>query len=158
MGPGEPAFVVADIPGLIEGAHAGAGLGDEFLRHIERTRALIYVVDAAAGSAEAGVDAAGGPDMDAAETPVFDLDTVRHEVELYQADLVRRPSLVALNKIDLPEARERIPALVAAMRARGLEAVPVSAATGEGVAELVMRTAALLARAGSPAAGREETP
>ncbi|MEW6046046.1 MAG: GTPase ObgE [Bacillota bacterium] len=128
VGP-EESFVLADIPGLIEGAHRGAGLGHRFLRHVERTRLLIVVVDA---SAQHGVD------------PVESVEVTRRELELYNPRLARRPTLVAANKMDLPEARARWPALEAELKARGLEAWPVSAATGDGVRALLQRAAALL--------------
>jgi GTP-binding protein len=141
LGPDIPPFVVADIPGLIEGAHRGAGLGHEFLRHIERTRVVVYVVDAASPSE-------GGP--------LADLATVRREVVLHSAELGRRPSLVALNKLDLPEAKQALPALQRALTAQGLETYGVSAATGEGVGALAARLADLVAKAGAggaPAGG-----
>ena len=106
-------FVVADIPGLIEGAAGGAGLGLRFLRHVERTRVLVYVVDGASAD------------------PFADLDAVRAEVRLFSADLGRRPSLVVVNKIDLPAAAD----LRRRTRRRGLHWV--SAQSGEGVPELV---------------------
>ena len=111
-------LVVADIPGLIEGASAGAGLGEEFLRHIERTRLVVHVVDASR------------------EDPLADIATIDHELDAYGHGLRERPELVALNKIDLAEARDRVPALVEALAARGREALAVSAATGEGVDRL----------------------
>lgn len=114
---GIDAFVVADLPGLIEGAHAGAGLGHQFLRHVERTRLLVHVLDAS------------GPDVLAA------YETVRREIELYDARLAARPEVVALNKIDLPEARERAEYLSGSFPGR--QVVRISGATGEGTRELV---------------------
>ncbi|GAC1544793.1 MAG: GTPase ObgE [Herpetosiphon sp.] len=126
---GEQQFVVADIPGLIEGAHSGIGLGHDFLRHIERTRALIHVVD---GAGTEGRD------------PFEDYQRINEELRLYQPELLERPQVVALNKQDLPEARE----LVAQFRQQaGLpeqDVFPVSAATGEGVPQLLRRVAELL--------------
>jgi GTP-binding protein len=109
-------LVVADIPGLIEGAHEGAGLGEEFLRHIERTRLLVHVVDASR------------------EDPVADMKVIEAELAAYGRGVAVLPRLVALNKIDRPGARER-----ASVVARGLSerAVLVSAMTGEGIADLV---------------------
>jgi GTP-binding protein len=133
-------FVLADIPGLIEGAHAGAGLGLQFLRHIERTRVLLYIVDASA-------DDEGGP-LEA-------LTTVRSEVGLHNEDLLTRPALVLLNKIDLPDAREQARSLAAELERRGYEVYAVSAATGEGIDAVVMRTAELLAGSAGPGAERE---
>jgi GTP-binding protein len=109
-------LVVADIPGLIEGAHEGAGLGEEFLRHIERTRLLVHVVDAAR------------------EDPLADMKVIEGELGAYGRGVAELPRLVALNKIDLPGARERAEAI-----ARGLSdrSVLVSAMTSEGIPDLV---------------------
>src|SRR5262249_6131141 len=117
-------FVVADVPGLIEGAHRGQGLGHQFLRHLERTKVLVHLVD---------VSGASGRD------PVADLDTVRRELELFQPTLAAKPQLVAANKLDsVDESGE---ALVAALerRARSLKLpfFKVSGATGAGVPELL---------------------
>ncbi|HLH22985.1 MAG TPA: GTPase ObgE [Chloroflexota bacterium] len=133
---GDLAIVVADIPGLIEGAHRGVGLGHQFLRHVERSRMLLYVVDASA------------PD------PVADYETVRNEAVQYSAALAERPSLVALNKMDLPEAAARRAALVAALGGPDV-AYPVSALTGEGVAALLTAIAGVLAALPAPAAPEE---
>ncbi len=128
----DESFVVADVPGLIEGAHAGTGLGHDFLRHVERTRALVYVVD---GSGQEG------------RSPLHDLDVVRREIGLHDPELLSRPSLVAFNKMDLPEARENWEEFSRAVRERGLEAVPVSAAAHTGLAELVRVMSSALAQA-----------
>ena len=85
--------MVADIPGLIEGAHAGAGLGDRFLRHLERTRLLVHLLDA--GSGEPG------------RTPLRDYEAMNRELALYDPALAARPQMVVLNKIDLPDVRKR---------------------------------------------------
>ncbi|HLQ05007.1 MAG TPA: GTPase ObgE [Verrucomicrobiae bacterium] len=114
-------LVIADIPGLIEGASQGAGLGEEFLRHIERTRLVVHVVDASQ------------------EDPLADIATIDAELEAYGHGLRERPELIALNKIDLAEARVKVPALVETLEARGREAVAISAATGEGVDRLAKR-------------------
>jgi GTP-binding protein len=124
--PGERRLVVADIPGLIEGAARGAGLGLRFLRHVERTRLLVYMVD---GSR---------PD------PWADLDTIRAEVAAYSAELARHPALIAVNKVDLPETR----ALRRRSRRRGVHWV--SAKTGEGVPELLEAVDRKLAAAPLP--------
>ncbi|MBE3598247.1 MAG: GTPase ObgE [Limnochordaceae bacterium] len=123
LGPDE-SFVMADIPGIIEGAHRGLGLGLAFLRHVERTRLLILVVDT---SAQDGTD------------PVEALHVTRRELEQYDAALLARPMLVAANKMDLPEARQRLPVLEQACRSLGLEVWPISAATGQGVDALLFR-------------------
>jgi GTP-binding protein len=121
--------VIADIPGLIEGAARGAGLGQRFLRHVERTRVLVYVLD---GSA---------PD------PWRDLETVRHEVQLFSPELAGRPSLVAVNKLDLDPVRK----LRTRTRRKGdPDVLFVSALTGEGLPELMHRVVAALAAAPAP--------
>lgn len=120
-------FVVADIPGLIEGAHAGAGLGHEFLRHVERTRVLVHVLDLAA------------LDRD----PLHDFEVVESELRLYSPELAERPTIVALNKVDVPDAQARLDEVRDALRARGFEVYPISAVTGEGVRELVLAVAGL---------------
>jgi GTP-binding protein len=126
----ERTFVAADIPGIIEGAHQGAGLGLQFLRHVERTRVLLHVVDAS-----------GLSGRDAAE----DLASVREEVRLWSPELLERPQLVAATKRDAVDAeRDPLPALVQAARALGLDVVPVSAVTGAGLAELKQRLLALV--------------
>ena len=129
-------FVVADIPGLIEGAHAGVGLGHDFLRHVERTRVLIHVVDAA------GVD---GRD------PADDFRQINEELRLYQPALAERPQVVALNKVDLPEARENLPRLRRELHAPADDLFPIAAATREGVDELLRRVAGLLRELPAPA-------
>ena len=130
VGIDDESFVVADIPGLIDGASEGAGLGLRFLRHLERARLLIHVLDAA------GVD---GRD------PLQDYDRINVELRQYSAELATRPQIVAANKMDLPEAREQWPALEAAFAARGVAAYPISAATREGLEPLLRAAAARLA-------------
>ncbi len=127
-------LVVADIPGLIEGAARGAGLGHRFLRHVERTRVLLYLVD--------------GSEPD----PWAVLDTVRREIAGYSAELAARPVLVAVNKLDLPEVRQ--------LRARAgrPDVLWCSALTGEGVPELLEALGAALAAAPPPPAPEVEPP
>jgi GTP-binding protein len=127
---GDFSFVVADIPGLIEGAHRGVGLGHDFLRHVERTRLLVHVVDAA------GVD---GRD------PLDDYRQINEELRLYQPELAERPQIVALNKADLPEAQANIPRLRAAIDLPESEVFAISAATRAGVDPLIQHVAAQLA-------------
>ena len=115
-------FVVADVPGLIEGAHRGLGLGHQFLRHLERTKVLVHLVD---------VSGSSGRD------PVGDLDTVRRELELFQPALAAKPQLVAANKIDAlddPARAERLGQRAADLK---LPFFRISGATGAGVGELV---------------------
>lgn len=121
-------FVLADLPGLVEGAHRGAGRGHDFLRHVERTRALIHMLDVA------------HPERD----PLTDFDTINRELELYDAALAQRPQLVALNKIDLLPPEEQVHQVEEALQARGYRTFRISALTGEGVFPLLAQTAELL--------------
>ena len=132
-------FVLADVPGLIEGAHQGAGLGHEFLRHISRTRVLIHLIDLSA------------PDRD----PLGDFAVVNSELWQYDPVLKQRPMLVALNKVDIPEARAKVQHVARAIAAGGSPAFPISGATGEGVETLMKAAAQALDEA---RAGREATP
>lgn len=118
----ERSFVVADVPGLIEGAHEGHGLGHQFLRHIERTKVLIHLVD---------VSGASGRD------PVEDFDTIRRELELYNRALLEKPELVAANKMDALDDPDRVARLQARASALGLPFFRISAVTGEGVPALI---------------------
>jgi GTP-binding protein len=126
---GETRFVAADIPGIIEGAHHGAGLGLRFLRHVERTRVLLHVVDA---SGRSGRD------------PVADLRAVRAEVERGAPSLVGRPQLVAATKRDVVAAEDPLPALLQEAGRLGLEVLPVSAVTGQGLPDLARALAGRL--------------
>jgi GTP-binding protein len=129
---GDESFVAADIPGIIEGAHRGAGLGLTFLRHVQRTRALVHVVDA---SGTSGRDAAR------------DLLAVRDEVRAWDASLLDRPQVVAATKRDAVAGSDPLPGLRAAAATLGLEVFPLSAATGQGVPEFTRALAALVVRA-----------
>ena len=116
-------FVVADVPGLIEGAHVGHGLGHQFLRHVERTRVLVYVID---------VSEASGRD------PVEDFDTVRRELELFDASLLERPQLAVANKIDVLMDRTRLDcARQPPARGTAIPVHAISAVTGAGVPAFV---------------------
>ncbi|MFR9710073.1 GTPase ObgE [Paenibacillus sp. MB22_1] len=124
-------FVMADLPGLIEGAHEGVGLGHEFLRHVERTRLIVHVVDMA-----------GSEGRD----PFDDWQKINDELRLYNANLEKRPQIVAANKMDMPEAAanlEKFRAEVAKVRG-DLEIMPISSLTRQGVQELLYRVAELL--------------
>jgi GTP-binding protein len=124
-------FVVADIPGLIEGAHEGHGLGTRFLKHIERTRILIHIID---------VSPYSGRD------PVRDFRVVMTELESYDPQLLERRQILAANKIDLlQDGRNRLEAVRRLASRRKLRFFPISALTGRGLKELVAATAALLA-------------
>ena len=114
--PGYQRATIADIPGLIEGAHRGLGLGHEFLRHITRCPVLIFVIDAAGSEGR---------------SPVEDLENLRKEVDLYDPTLSSRPWFVVANKMDLPDAKENLEALQ--QRFPRISIVPISAAKGEGI-------------------------
>lgn len=118
-------FVLADIPGLIEGAAQGVGLGHEFLRHVERTRLLLHLIDG--GNAE--------------RDPWEEFEAINHELEEYSADLAGRPQIVVLTKMDLPEARERWQIVQRRAEEAGLVAMAISSATHEGTQELMNVTA-----------------
>jgi len=118
----EGSFVLADIPGLIEGAHRGLGLGHRFLRHLSRTSLLIHLIDA---SGLSGRD------------PLADYDAIIHELEAFDATLAAKPQIVVANKLDLAETRDGFSELRARFAARGVDLHGISAATGEGVAALV---------------------
>ncbi|HET6687553.1 MAG TPA: GTPase ObgE [Jiangellaceae bacterium] len=136
---GDVRFTVADVPGLIEGASEGRGLGHEFLRHVERCKVLVHVVDCAT--------------MDPGRDPISDVDVIERELESY-GGLADRPRMVALNKIDVPDARELAAMVGPELEARGWPVVPVSAATHEGLRELTFTMAEIVstARASAPPA------
>jgi GTP-binding protein len=131
-------IVLADIPGLIEGAHAGVGLGLTFLRHIERTRLLIHMLNGLS------------PD------PVGDYQAINQELALFKPHLLEKPQIVAFNKMDLPDVQERWPQIQEALADIGVEALAISAATGENVRTLLRKAVALLSTLPPPE--REETP
>lgn len=123
---GDSTFVAADIPGLIEGAHQGIGLGHEFLRHVERTLVLIHVVDGGA--------------MD----PTGDFRRVNDELAQYSSDLALKPQIVAVSKLDLTDAQQQWPTLQGEFEAMGYQAVGISAVTHQGLGLLLQSTVALL--------------
>ena len=125
---GEP-FVVADIPGLIKGAHKGTGLGTRFLRHIERTRILVHLVDVSA------IDS---------DDPLHGYNTINKELALYNQKLAEKPQIVVLNKIDLPDTREAAKTFQSA--AKGKKVTLISALTGKGVDDLKLQIVQLLDR------------
>jgi len=118
---GEP-FVAADIPGLIEGAHTGVGLGTRFLRHVERTRVLVHLIDASI------IDP---------QNPLAEYETINRELANYSPQLVEKPQIVALNKMDLPGTKEAVKAFKAAVNDR--EVFQISAATRKGVKKLISK-------------------
>ena len=145
-------FVMLDIPGLIEGASGGAGLGLEFLRHVERTRVLVHLLDGSAGlwkeqeeePAEEGSGSGSGAHPSQTTDPIEDFKRINLELKQYDEDLAERPQVVAINKVDLQEVRDRLPELSAQLREIGYEAYPISAATGTGVKELLRAVATKL--------------
>ncbi|MGH0036169.1 MAG: GTPase ObgE [Myxococcota bacterium] len=128
---GDRRFVVADIPGLIEGASDGVGLGDRFLRHIERTRILVHLLDGGAMALE---------ERDLLE----DYDAIREELRRYEPGLLERREIVALNKVDLLGDGAALDPVESALRERGLEVMRISGATGAGVSALLGFLAAAL--------------
>lgn len=124
--------VLADVPGLVEGASEGRGLGHRFLRHIERCAALVHVLDTMPFD----------PDRD----PIRDLEVVLGELEAHEPSLLERPAVVALNKIDLPDGRAMAELVRAPLEERGWEVLEVSAVTGEGLDALRWRLAELVAQ------------
>jgi GTP-binding protein len=128
---------IADVPGLIEGASSGAGLGHAFLRHVERTRVLVHLVD--------------GADPD----PEWDYHVIRDELEAHDPTLLEKPMLVALNKLDLPGASAAWPSFRREREREGIDPVAISAASGEGLDELRSRLARLLPSADELAAPPE---
>ena len=122
----DTSLVLADIPGLIEGAHQGIGLGHDFLRHIQRTRVLIHLLDGMA------------------EDPLLDFAQINSELALFDPELSNKPQVVALNKIDIPEVQERLQLIVKGLKKRGHEITAISALAGTNVRELLYRAAKLL--------------
>jgi GTPase len=130
-------IVLADIPGLIEGAHMGAGLGFAFLRHIQRTRVLIHIVDGTSSN------------------PMGDFGQILTELSLFDEEILKKPMIVAFNKMDVPEAAEKWPAFKKEIESKGYEIMQISAAGRLGTRELMLRASQLLDEA--PAAPSFET-
>ncbi len=133
---GTNGFVIADIPGLIEGASEGIGLGHEFLRHIERTKVIIHIVDAA-----------GTEGRD----PIEDIYAINKELDAYNPDIARRPQVIAANKIDVIYDRDDSPvnAIRAEFEPKGIPVYPISAVSGEGVRELLYHVNGMLEELGN---------
>jgi GTP-binding protein len=119
---GQRSFVLAEIPGLIDDAHRGRGLGHDFLRHIVRTKMLIHLIDGSSGS------------------PVEDMIRVNAELSLFDSALAQKPQLVVVNKIDLPQVQARLDEIKSAFSSVGTAVLFVSAATGEGVSGVMAET------------------
>jgi len=136
----DTAVVLADIPGLIEGASQGAGLGHDFLRHIQRTRVLIHLLD--------------GQSSD----PLADHSQINTELALFDPELARKPQVVALNKIDDPGVRARLPEIESAFRGRGIGFMQVSALARTNLAQLLRRAVQELANAPEPIAAPAALP
>ena len=115
-------FVLADIPGMIEGAHEGAGLGMQFLRHIERTKILIHLLDLSPITQR---------------DPIEDYETMNRELKAYSEELSKKPQILVLNKIDITEVREDLEKIEKHFSKSGVKTFPISSATGEGTKELV---------------------
>ncbi|HEY0706433.1 MAG TPA: GTPase ObgE [Polyangia bacterium] len=135
---GERSFVVADVPGLIKGAHAGTGLGDRFLRHLERTRVLVHLLEVS---------------PDPTRSPLKDYEALRRELSLFDPALAERPEIVVLNKADLPDTRRRAARLATAFERRGVPFHTISAATGDGVPQLLEAIWSTLVRTRASEAG-----
>ncbi len=135
---GQRSFVLAEIPGLIDGAHLGRGLGYDFLRHIVRTKILIHLIDGSSAS------------------PLEDMIRVNAELSLFDSALAHKPQLCAVNKIDLPEVQARLAEIKDAFSCAGITVFFISAATGEGIAELLVEALQLLSRAMAKAEASEK--
>ncbi len=125
----EETFVIADIPGLIEGAHEGAGLGIKFLRHVERTSVLLHLLDIS---------------REPASDPWRDYEMINRELASFNPAMIEKPQVVAVTKLDLPAARERFRETAPLFREKGIPLFPVSAVTGEGLAALLGEIVRLL--------------
>ncbi|MBI4632775.1 MAG: GTPase ObgE [Deltaproteobacteria bacterium] len=118
----DKSFVIADIPGLIEGAHAGTGMGMQFLRHIERTSVLLHILDIADEEFRGAW---------------HDFETINRELALFSPALMEKPQIVAINKIDLPIAQERLKKEIGIFKKKKITVLPFSAATGEGIRPVI---------------------
>jgi GTP-binding protein len=122
----ETTLVLADIPGLIEGAHLGIGLGFEFLRHIQRTKVLIHLLDGLA------------------DNPILDYAQINSELSLFDPELAKKPQIVAVNKIDLPDVQERWNVIETGLKKKGISPLQISAATGSNLTSLLYKASELL--------------
>ena len=117
-----PPFVIADIPGIIEGAHEGAGLGLKFLKHVERTSLILHLLDISDGSQR---------------NPIEDYRTLNLELALFNPAMAKKPQLIAVNKMDTPEAKRKLPEVRRFFRRINQKVYPISALTGKGLPELL---------------------
>jgi len=136
----ETTLVLADIPGLIEGAHLGVGLGHDFLKHIQRTRVLIHLLDGAS------------------EDPILDLAQINSELALFDPDLAHKPQIVVYNKIDIPEVRDRWGIIEPQIIACGYHPIAISGLSGENVRQVLLKAAQLLAETPRVDIVKEEMP
>ncbi|MCJ7515602.1 MAG: 50S ribosome-binding GTPase, partial [Dehalococcoidia bacterium] len=127
---GMKTFVLAEIPGLVDGAHLGRGLGHEFLRHAERTKILLHLID---GSSPNVID---------------NMNSLNRELALYKLEMAEKPQLVAVNKIDLPEVKAGLPEISRLFKSLDIKVFFVSAVTGQGLSELIPEIMTILDRAG----------
>jgi GTP-binding protein len=126
-------FVIAEIPGIVKGAHGGKGLGNEFLRHMERTKLLIYLLD--------------GTSLSIAD----DLSKLDEELALYKTDLPQKPKIVAVNKVDLPQVQARLPEIKQGLNKLDVPGYLISAVSGQGVMELACKAMEMVERASQDA-------
>jgi GTP-binding protein len=117
-----PSFVMADIPGLIPGAHEGHGMGIQFLKHVERTSLLLHIIDIS---------------MESDNNALLNFKAINKELEFYNPQLLEKPQIVTLNKIDLPHVKDQVKKEVARFKKKGIILRPFSAVTGEGVTEIL---------------------
>jgi GTP-binding protein len=134
---GMKTFVLAEIPGLVDGAHLGRGLGHEFLRHAERTKILLHLID---GSSPTIID---------------NMKNLNRELALYKAEMTKKPQLVAINKVDLPEVQARLPEIRQSFNSLGIKVFLISAISGQGLSELVSEIMTTLEKVGDKQVGPE---
>jgi GTP-binding protein len=134
---GMKTFVLAEIPGLVDGAHLGRGLGHEFLRHAERTKILLHLID---GNSPNVVD---------------NMNNLNRELALYKPEMTKKPQLVAINKVDLPEVQARLPEISQLFKSLGIKVFFISAISGQGLSELLSEIMTTLDRVGDKQVGPE---
>jgi len=130
---GTKSFVIADIPGLISGAHEGLGMGDKFLKHVERTSVLLHIIDIS---------------VEPHTSAWSNFTAINQELERYKPEMIAKPQVVALNKIDLPDVKERAKKEVALFKKKGIILHPFSAVTGEGLKEILNKLITIVNQSG----------